>query len=218
MALEKKSYDLVLMDIQMPEMDGFEATKVIRDKTSNVLNHNIPIIAMTAHAMSGYKDICIKAGMNDYVTKPIQPDKLTKVINQYLLLNAKMAQSTSKNIISTPKNILIADTNVFHQRIMLTLLKEHNYYVKLVEDSISAKMELETGKYQLLIIDSYLKDSNGIELVEMIRTNNHKYKDIPIVGFSDIRINSPSSNAINAFISQTIDPQEMLSTINRLLN
>jgi signal transduction histidine kinase/CheY-like chemotaxis protein len=217
-ALEKKSYDLVLMDIQMPEMDGFEATKVIRDKTSNVLNHNIPIIAMTAHAMSGYKDICIKAGMNDYVTKPIQPDKLTKVINQYLLLNAKMAQSTSKNIISTPKNILIADTNVFHQRIMLTLLKEHNYYVKLVEDSISAKMELETGKYQLLIIDSYLKDSNGIELVEMIRTNNHKYKDIPIVGFSDIRINSPSSNAINAFISQTIDPQEMLSTINRLLN
>ena len=216
-ALEKKSYDLVLMDIQMPEMDGFEATEIIRDHNSNVLNHNLPIIAMTAHAMSGYKETCIKAGMNDYVTKPIQPDKLTKVINQYLLSDAKIAQESPKNNRDALKHILIADTNIFHQQIMLTLLKEHDYSVHLVKDSQSALKELGTGKYQLIIIDTYLKDTKGIELINLIRSTDPHYKDIPIIAFNDLNTDQFGSNMVNAFISQTIIPQEMLTTVSRLL-
>ncbi len=83
-ALEKKSYDLVLMDIQMPEMDGFEATAAIRDPNSAVLNHAIPVIALTAHAMKGDREKCLGAGMNDYVAKPIQPEVLRKAIEQAL--------------------------------------------------------------------------------------------------------------------------------------
>ena len=217
-ALEKKPYDLVLMDIQMPEMDGFEATKIIRDKNSNVLNHDLPIIAMTAHAMSGYKDICIKAGMNDYVTKPIQPDKLTKAINQYLLADTEIPIEAPEKNIETSKNILIATTNMFHQQIMRTLLQEHKYAVDSIEESQSALKELDTGKYQLTIIDTYLKDIKGIELIHTIRSNNKPYKDIPIIAFKDLSADNPDSNFINAFISQTIDPQEMLTTIHRLLN
>ena len=217
-ALERKSYDLVLMDIQMPEMDGFEATNIIRDKTSNVLNHDLPIIAMTAHAMSGYKDICIKAGMNDYVTKPIQPDKLTKVINQYLLSEVNISREVPEKKIDTQNHILIADTNIFHQQIMLTLLKEHDYSVNLVKDSQSVLKELDTGKYQLIIIDSYLKDIKGIDLVNLIRSTNQKYKNIPIIAFNDMSTDNADSNMINAFISQTIVPKEILSTINRFLS
>ncbi len=83
-ALEKTRYDIVLMDIQMPEMDGLEATKIIRDSNSNVLNHNIPIIAMTAHAMIGDQEMCLTAGMNDYITKPIQPDAFLSAIEKQL--------------------------------------------------------------------------------------------------------------------------------------
>ncbi|MBF0397070.1 MAG: response regulator [Desulfobacterales bacterium] len=72
-ALENKDYTIVLMDVQMPEMDGFEATRSIRDIGSKVLNHDIPIIAMTAHAMKGDENRCISAGMNDYISKPINP-------------------------------------------------------------------------------------------------------------------------------------------------
>ncbi|MFZ1984548.1 MAG: response regulator [Desulfatitalea sp.] len=83
-ALAKKNYDLVLMDIQMPEMDGLEATQAIRDPDSAVLNHRVPIIALTAHAMKGDREKCLNGGMDDYVSKPIQPDTLRKAIEKAL--------------------------------------------------------------------------------------------------------------------------------------
>ena len=82
--LETQPYDLVLMDVQMPEMDGYEATRVIRDPTSSVLNHNIPIIATTAHAMQGDAEKCLAAGMSDYISKPIDPKKLVAVVEKWL--------------------------------------------------------------------------------------------------------------------------------------
>ncbi|MDY6838188.1 MAG: response regulator [Thermodesulfobacteriota bacterium] len=83
-ALEKDAYNLVLMDVQMPEMDGYEATGVIRDPESKVRNHDVPIIAMTAHAMKGDRERCLEAGMNDYISKPIQVQNLGEVIERFL--------------------------------------------------------------------------------------------------------------------------------------
>jgi len=78
-SLKKQSYDMVLMDIQMPEMDGYSATRQIREE----LKLNIPVIAMTAHAMSGEKEKCIKSGMNDYISKPINEEILFDIIQKY---------------------------------------------------------------------------------------------------------------------------------------
>ena len=83
-ALETIPYDVVLMDVQMPEMDGLEATRCIRDKDSHVLDHSIPVIAMTAHAMVGDRETCIEAGMNDYVTKPVRPKELFEAIGKWI--------------------------------------------------------------------------------------------------------------------------------------
>jgi signal transduction histidine kinase/CheY-like chemotaxis protein len=80
-------YDLVLMDVQMPEMDGFEATKIIRDEDSDVLNHAVPIIAMTAHAMKGDKESCLAAGMNDYISKPVNSQEMIAKIVRWLERN-----------------------------------------------------------------------------------------------------------------------------------
>ncbi len=84
-ALERDHYDLVLMDVQMPEMDGFEATRRIRGKESPVLNPDVPIIAMTAHAMKGDRERCVEAGMNDYISKPIDPQQVIDLIEKHLL-------------------------------------------------------------------------------------------------------------------------------------
>ena len=72
-ALQRKKYDLVLMDIQMPVMDGLAATEAIRSMSEY---KNLPIIAMTAHAMVGDRETSLKSGMNDHITKPIDPGLL----------------------------------------------------------------------------------------------------------------------------------------------
>jgi CheY-like chemotaxis protein/HPt (histidine-containing phosphotransfer) domain-containing protein len=82
-ALEKIPYDLVLMDIQMPVMDGYTATREIRNPQSAIRNHKIPVIAMTAHTMQSDRDACIEAGMDDYVSKPISPKKLSEAIERW---------------------------------------------------------------------------------------------------------------------------------------
>jgi CheY-like chemotaxis protein len=77
-------YDLVLMDLQMPEMDGLEATRMIRSPQSTAINPKIPIIAMTANAMLGDQQKCLDAGMNDYIAKPVNPNSLTTVLKNWL--------------------------------------------------------------------------------------------------------------------------------------
>jgi signal transduction histidine kinase/DNA-binding response OmpR family regulator len=84
--LEKEAYDIVLMDIQMPEMDGISATQYIRDPKSKILHRDVPIIAMTAHAMKGDSERCIEAGMDDYISKPISAQKLFEVIEKHLVI------------------------------------------------------------------------------------------------------------------------------------
>lgn len=83
-ALTEIPYDLVLMDCQMPEMDGYEATRVIRNPESPVKNHQIIVIAMTAHAMEGEREKCLLSGMNDYISKPVTMRDLEKMLERWL--------------------------------------------------------------------------------------------------------------------------------------
>lgn len=87
-ALEDGSFDAILMDVQMPEMDGLEATGAIRDKEKTTGKH-IPIIAMTAHAMKGDRERCLDAGMDDYVPKPVKAKQLMEIIHEAILDTAE---------------------------------------------------------------------------------------------------------------------------------
>jgi signal transduction histidine kinase/DNA-binding response OmpR family regulator len=83
-ALETLHYDLVLMDCHMPKMDGYEATRQIRNPKSAVRNHQIPIIAMTANSMRGDREKCLEAGMNDFLSKPVSPQALVNALKKWL--------------------------------------------------------------------------------------------------------------------------------------
>jgi two-component system sensor histidine kinase/response regulator len=98
-ALERETVDLVLMDVQMPEMDGLEATAAIREKEKKTGDH-LPIIALTAHAMKGDREKCLAAGTDDYLTKPIRTADLFAAVER--LTNAKT--------IATPEAMSIADS------------------------------------------------------------------------------------------------------------
>ena len=83
-ALKKRYYHLVFMDIQMPEMDGLEATRQIRSSKSGDIDPDIPIIAMTAHALEEDREMCLKAGMNDFISKPLSPETLSGILNRWV--------------------------------------------------------------------------------------------------------------------------------------
>ena len=98
-ALESGSFDLILMDVQMPKMGGFEATQAIREKETGTGAH-IPIVAMTAHAMKGDKEKCLKAGMDDYVAKPINAKELYATIER--MMDDRPQPPTDQNLPQVP--------------------------------------------------------------------------------------------------------------------
>lgn len=83
-SLENLPFDLVLMDCQMPVMDGYKATQKIRHPESKVLNREIPIIAMTANSMEGDREKCLAVGMNDFISKPVNPNKVQEALERWL--------------------------------------------------------------------------------------------------------------------------------------
>ena len=91
-SLEQGSYDLVLMDVQMPEMDGFEATGELRKREKQTGLHT-PIVALTAHAMKGDRERCLAAGMDGYLSKPIRAQELDHLLGNYIALRTADPQT-----------------------------------------------------------------------------------------------------------------------------
>ena len=144
--LDEKSFDIILMDVQMPEMDGFTATSKIRK--SDTASTNIPIIALTAHALIGDKDKCIEAGMNDYVSKPIVPEKFVKVIDKWLNIEIKRGDTGTGSV--------------------------QGKYEEVFDFAVLDKMSLGDKEFQVELLGHYRKDLDKRfnRLMEFIQSQN----------------------------------------------
>jgi CheY-like chemotaxis protein len=93
--LAARHYDAVLMDCQMPDMDGYEATTELRHRENS--DHHTPVIAMTAHVMDGAIEKCLAAGMDDYVSKPINREKLADALHRWIPAQTHLAITDKQN-------------------------------------------------------------------------------------------------------------------------
>lgn len=143
-AVEEKEYDLVFMDIQMPVMGGYEATKVIRKIKGR---ENLPIVAMTAHAMAGIKEECLSNGMSDYVTKPIDIEKLEETMAKWINKKENTAEITSSNlkaISGEVKEYLLNIEELNFEEGLKRLLGNEEFYLKMLRSFINRYPEGKT--------------------------------------------------------------------------
>ncbi len=146
--LKTTSFDMVLMDMQMPDMDGLQATRFIRDESSPVLDHQIPIIAMTANAMRRDQEACIQAGMNDYISKPFNPVQLIEKIIYWKGLNHA---GQPRNIAPLPEPESLNDEPATNNEAALPPIHFEELYRRLMDDrelalNLLKKMDIRLEK------------------------------------------------------------------------
>ena len=185
-SLEKIPYDIVLMDCQMPVMDGYEATGIIRSKDSSVLNHSIPVIAMTANVMKEDKRTCLSAGMNGFLSKPVKPEVLAGALEKWTGSSSCPERTSNEDSVS---NDDIFDREGLLDRLDgdVDFMKEIlDNYVEDAESLLEQMRETDKGKEkELSKIAHTLKGSSAnagaisicniaTELDEAIRNGRHE--------------------------------------------
>jgi CheY-like chemotaxis protein len=145
------AYSLILMDLQMPEMDGYTASEFIR---KNLKFNDIPIIAMSADAMMGVREACLKAGMNDYLTKPINPDELFAILTKWMNVEASEKVINAESLPLEPEIIPEIENLDIHsgiarvggnKKVYLSILKK--FCEKHSEDALKIREALESSDF-----------------------------------------------------------------------
>lgn len=148
---KKASYQVILMDVQMPFLDGLEATRKIRAHEKQHGGHQT-IIALTALAMRGDREKCLQAGMDDYLTKPIDKSQLIDILLKYLT-------NTALVVAGDPES----------QHVIVSSLIESGWSVTLAETGRSATYEASLAHFDLILIDTQMPQMDGIEIARIIR-------------------------------------------------
>ena len=159
---EKKEYEIILMDIRMPVMDGLEATEKIREiERANQQRRPSYIVAFTAYAVEGDKERFLEAGMDDYVAKPFQPEELIRIITKYAINRQFRKQKALC--------ILLAEDNKINQKVAFKTLETFGHTVDLAETGSQTVELYKKGSYDIVLMDVEMPEMDGIEATRMIR-------------------------------------------------
>jgi len=165
--LKKNRYDLILMDIQMPEMDGYTATHLIRRE----LQLDVPIVAMTAHALAGEREKCLSNGMNEYISKPINEKELYQLISRFASISAIKERQYTQAKATTPE----------YQYINLDYMKEISRGNKVYEKKVTRQF-IEAMPEEISLLESAFYNND----IKTLRSTAHNMKTtISIMGLTE---------------------------------
>ena len=211
-AITKKDFDLIFMDCHMPEMDGFDATRKIRELKPNERNYNVAIVAMTASAMIGDKEKCLSSGMDDYMTKPIEIDIIQEKLQHWLHkdrnLPTQVRENNQNQSVETKQKTLenqndrsvIFDYNALKDRVS----GNHDKVVKICKQSIVSMTDTIINLHKSIKNKDFKESQNLVhtlkgasatigcmqlnaQVVRMAENLEHKnYKELP-KNFNDLK-------------------------------
>lgn len=201
-ALEKRNYALVLMDMQMPVMDGYTATRIIRDD----LRLQTPIIAMTAHAMAGEREKCLSMGMNEYISKPIREKQLFDMIARFCSISEKAPEaqdSITPAPASTPAAITLPEQtwNYIQLDYLLDIAKDD---VEFMKKSAQQFMDFVPGEVEDLVQACQLEATPAMNKIA-----HHLKTTISIMGLTE-----KLHNALSVLEDPNIAKQDAIININ----
>ena len=202
---QARHYDLILMDIQMPMMDGFAATEAIRQHERQLEQESVPIIALTAHAIEGYRERCLESGMDDYLTKPIKRERLLEAVRECL---------DRRHVV-----LVVEDTSE-NQKLIKNYLKNEPLRLLFAHNGRQALDIVARRHISLVLLDMEMPILNGYETVQQLRAR-HVAAALPVIALT--AHDSPEVRArclgygCSDFLTKPYEKSHLLETIRRHL-
>lgn len=205
-ATEDFNYGLILMDVQMPLLDGFQATEMIRFLEHQNQKERTPIIALTAHALQGYREKCLQHDMDDYLTKPLKKQDLINKINEWL---------------DNRPIILVVDDTKDNQNLIANYLKKANLFkVAFAQNGKEAVDYFKKTPVSLILMDMEMPVLNGYEATKQIRDLENG-KEIPIIALTAHQgheaIQKCLDSGCSSYLQKPIRKRELLSVVEDIL-
>lgn len=192
-AVDKRGFDVILMDCQMPGMDGFEATRLIRQREEGGHKGRLPILALTANAMQGDRERCLESGMDDYLSKPVKQAQLKEMIDRWLEITGSRRGREEQNKSATPAptfsghKILLVEDNQVNQKVAMANLRKLGIQADMVDNGRQAVIASREGGYDLILMDCQLPEMDGYEATRAIRQQERQSaseRRIPIIAMT----------------------------------
>jgi CheY-like chemotaxis protein len=203
--IKASDFDIVFMDHMMPEMDGVETTARIRELgESNDKYKSLPIIALTANAIFGAKEMFLANGFNDFISKPINTDELVSILKAWLPPEriSEAAAETENTMFTAPNaRILVTDDDEFSLSITCKYLKMLEIKTRTVTSGAMALKAAGQGKYDIILIDHMMPEMDGVETMQKIREFGGKYETLPLIALTG-SAGSEGENMRDEFISK----------------
>ncbi|MDH3747530.1 MAG: response regulator [Gammaproteobacteria bacterium] len=212
-AVKKRQHDIVLMDCRMPGMDGYDATRAIRQWENQQDFAPIAIVALTANALAGDRKKCLDAGMDDYVEKPFTKAQLQSVTEKLApsghssanipLVDDASAQITAEVIESASRQgrILVVDDNVVNQQVACIMLAKLGHDSVAVSSGDDALRSISTEKFDMVLMDCHMPGRSGCETSEEIRrreTQSPEGERVPIIALTADFLESNRQKCVDA--------------------
>ncbi len=223
--LQKNHFDVILMDIHMPQMDGVTAARKIRALPAP--HCDVPIIALTANAMKGDREEYLDAGMDDYVSKPVDPNALAEAIIRQAGVPFKTFPRSARpepaampaSVPEPELSVLLVEDNKINQRMATAMLEIAGMSVTLAENGLEAVDMVQKNDFGVVLMDIHMPVMDGVTATKTIRALPAPYCDIPIIAVTANAMKGDRETylgaGMNDYIPKPIDPNALSEAIMR---